>query len=86
MKKFASNKAKKKVPSYWWDFAYKDDVMIDKILVECDNNKTPILAVISHAPYESYKAQNEACLLISDLEAGRKKVTKVWDLNLKRIK
>ena len=45
---------KKKIPSYWWDFEGDN-----KIIVESDNNKYPIVARFKYDPKGGRKATKE---------------------------
>ena len=62
-----SIKMSNNVPSYWWDFGSKYN-----IIVESDNDKYPVLGIFSYDPNGfADKAIEKATKLIDDLESGR---------------
>ena len=66
------NKSKKKIPEFWWDFEWKNGIIV-AIAIECDNKEYGVIKRISlDSSKEFYDDEiREAEKYISDLEAGR---------------
>jgi len=66
------NKTEKKVPKFWWDFEWKNGIMVG-IIIESDNRKYGVIHRVSldHNKNSYDKEVAEVEKYISDLEAGR---------------
>lgn len=64
------SRAHKKVPAFWWDFEHRDGTVAN-VIVECDDDRFPVVARIAIAGATAEPEIERAQTVIADLLAGR---------------